>query len=70
MIRNRSKEFPRWIFSILGAAAFIATGIYLEKGVLQGFSTGTIVRIVVLFVLGCLWTWGAMGTRGRAKKSE
>jgi hypothetical protein len=70
MARNRSKTFPRVIFLVLGTAAFIATGIYLEKGMLQGFATGTIVRIVILFVLGCLWTWGAMGSRGHSKKID
>ena len=66
---NRTKAFPRWIYRVLSAGSFIATGVYLEKGVLEGFTAGTIVRIVVFFVLGCLWTWGALGTRRRVGRT-
>jgi hypothetical protein len=70
MARTFRKPFPRSIYGVLGAGSFIATGIYIEKGVLQGFTAWTVVRIAVFFILGCLWTWGVVRTGAHSAKSE
>jgi hypothetical protein len=60
---RRAKLPPRWFFSILVVAAFVACGIYLGTIRVAGVSTGHVVRAGAFGVLGLLMLWGVLGKR-------
>ncbi len=54
---------PRWLFAILAAGGFLASGIYLGMIRAGDATTGHMVRAAAYGVMGLLMMWGVLGKR-------
>ena len=63
MSKEGSRTLPAWLFTLLAAGGFWASGIYLGMIRAEGGSAGLIVRTTAFGVFGALMLWGALAKR-------
>ena len=63
MAERKSGPPPRWVFAILTAGAFLASGVYLGMIRVEGATTGDVIRAAAFGALGLLTLWGVTGKR-------
>ncbi len=54
---------PRWLFAILAAGGFLASGIYLGMTRAGDATTGHMIRAGAYGLLGLIMVWGVLGKR-------
>lgn len=63
MEKTRTKNLPRWIFTLLSIGGAWASGIYLGKLSIEGASAELLVPLVGFGLMSFLMTWGALAER-------
>jgi hypothetical protein len=60
MKKNKVRTMPGWIFTLLACGAFCATGIYIGKVSVLGFSSADLIRLLAFAALGLVMLWGSL----------
>jgi hypothetical protein len=63
MEKARVRTFPRWLFMILSIGGAWASGIYLGKISVTGFTLEFLIPAIVFGVMSLIMAWGVLGSR-------
>jgi hypothetical protein len=62
MEKKKVAAFPRWMFVLLAIGGAWASGIYVGKASVTGFSVGSLIPEIAFGVMSLIMAWGALAT--------
>jgi hypothetical protein len=60
---NKNRRPPQWLFTVVAAGGFWASGVYVGMMRAGDATSGGIARAAAFGILGVLMLWGALGKR-------
>ncbi|MGD8815425.1 MAG: hypothetical protein PVI78_13210 [Anaerolineales bacterium] len=63
MNKKNAVAFPRWMFMFLALGSAWASGIYIGKLTVIGFSLGDLITALAFSGMSLLMTWGTLAKR-------